>query len=145
MIDVWEKFGTPNISAVRVPEAQVGKYGIADVSPIEGNVYKINSIVEKPKPQNAPGNLAAHGAYIMPPQLFEMVGRFPVRFGPGGGSRQRRSWPELTHGHAERRRQLLQHINPLDGLHPPLDLGHPARSPVEGCRKPPLCQATFLP
>src|SRR5580693_5879249 len=38
MIDVWEKYEKPNISAVRVPEDKVEKYGIADISPIEGNV-----------------------------------------------------------------------------------------------------------
>ena len=73
MIDVFEKTGVPNISAVRVPQESVSKYGIADVSPVEGNVFKINNMVEKPKVGEAPGNLAAHGAYIMPPRLFEIL------------------------------------------------------------------------
>jgi UTP--glucose-1-phosphate uridylyltransferase len=73
MVDAWEKHGTPNISAVRVPEASVSKYGIADVSPIEGNVFKIKRIVEKPAPADAPSNLATHGAYIMPPRLFDIL------------------------------------------------------------------------
>ncbi|MDR3571817.1 MAG: UTP--glucose-1-phosphate uridylyltransferase GalU [Candidatus Pacebacteria bacterium] len=77
MIDVWEKYEAPNISAVRVPESQVGKYGIADVSPVEGNVFKIDKIIEKPKPGNAPSNLATHGAYIMPPRLFELLEATP--------------------------------------------------------------------
>ena len=70
MIDVWEQTGVPNISAVRVPESSVQKYGIADVSPVQNGVYKINRIVEKPKVGEAPGNLAAHGAYIITPPLF---------------------------------------------------------------------------
>jgi UTP--glucose-1-phosphate uridylyltransferase len=78
MIDAWDKYETPNISAVRVPEDQVGKYGIADVSPVEGNVFKINRIVEKPKPGSAPSNLATHGAYIMPPRLFEILAQTPL-------------------------------------------------------------------
>ena len=82
MIDVWEQTGVPNISAVRVPEASVGKYGIADVSPVSDGVHKINRIVEKPKPGEAPGNLAAHGAYIMTPRLFEILAQTPV--GQGG-------------------------------------------------------------
>jgi len=77
MIDVWEKHGKANISAVRVPEAAVSKYGIADVTPVEGNVFKINKIVEKPKVGEAPSNLAAHGAYIMPPRLFELHSETP--------------------------------------------------------------------
>jgi UTP--glucose-1-phosphate uridylyltransferase len=78
MIDVYEKTGIPNISAVRVPEAVVSKYGIADVSPVSDNVFKINKIVEKPKLGEAPSNLAAHGAYIMPPRLFEILAETPT-------------------------------------------------------------------
>ena len=78
MIDVWEKHGVPNISGVRVPEASVGKYGIADISPIESNVFKINALVEKPKVGEAPSNLAAHGAYIMTPRLFEILAETPL-------------------------------------------------------------------
>lgn len=77
MIDVYEKTGQPNISAVRVPEAAVGKYGIADVSPVSDNVFTINRIVEKPKVGEAPSNLAAHGAYIMPPRIFEILESTP--------------------------------------------------------------------
>jgi UTP--glucose-1-phosphate uridylyltransferase len=73
MMDVWEKHDAPVISAVRVPKDAVSKYGIADISPIEDNVFKINKIVEKPKPEKAPSNLATHGAYIMPPRLFELL------------------------------------------------------------------------
>lgn len=79
MLDVWDKTGKPNISAVRVPEKYVSKYGIADVTPVkkEKNVFKINKIVEKPKVGEAPSNLAAHGAYIMPPRLFEILADTP--------------------------------------------------------------------
>ena len=82
MIDVWEQTGVPNISAVRVPESSVAKYGIADVSPVSDGVHKINRIVEKPKVGEAPGNLAAHGAYIMTPRLFEILTKTPL--GQGG-------------------------------------------------------------
>jgi UTP--glucose-1-phosphate uridylyltransferase len=78
MVDVWEKYEKPCISAVRVPEASVSKYGIADVSPVKDNVFKINHIVEKPEKSKSPGNLAAHGAYLMPPRLFEILAETPV-------------------------------------------------------------------
>ena len=77
MIDVWEKHGKANISAVRVPESAVSKYGIADISDVEPGVFKINKMVEKPKVGEAPSNLAAHGAYIMPPRLFEILEETP--------------------------------------------------------------------
>lgn len=78
MIDVWEKYEVPNISAVRVPQESVSKYGIADVSPVQDGVFKINKLVEKPKAGEAPGNLAAHGAYLMPPRLFEILEQTPL-------------------------------------------------------------------
>lgn len=78
MIDAWEKYEVPNISAVRVPKESVSKYGIADVTPVEGNIFKINRIVEKPKVGEAPSDLAAHGAYIMPPRLFQILADTPV-------------------------------------------------------------------
>lgn len=73
MIDVWEKYGVANISAVRVPKETISKYGIADVSDVAPGVFKINKIVEKPSPEEAPSNLATHGAYIMPPRLFDLL------------------------------------------------------------------------
>ena len=80
MMNVWDRTGVPNISAVRVPEQSVSKYGIADVTPAgaEEGVFKINRIVEKPKVGEAPGNLAAHGAYIMTPRLFEILAETPL-------------------------------------------------------------------
>jgi len=78
LIDAYEKYGVPCISAVRVPENRTNKYGIADVTPVEGNVYKINRIVEKPKPGEAPSNLAAHGAYILPPEIFDILDSTPI-------------------------------------------------------------------
>lgn len=78
MIGVWEKYERPCISAVRVPPEAANKYGIADILDIESGVFKINRIVEKPAPKDAPSNLAAHGAYIMPPRLFEILTDTPI-------------------------------------------------------------------
>ncbi|EFH84144.1 UTP--glucose-1-phosphate uridylyltransferase [Ktedonobacter racemifer] len=74
MIRVYEKFGGAVISAVRIQNKEdLKRYGIADVEPVEGNVYKIKNIVEKPHPDKAPSNLAAHGAYILPPEIFNIL------------------------------------------------------------------------
>ncbi len=78
MIDAWGAHETPNISAVRVPKKSVSKYGIADITPVEPGIFKINRIVEKPTPEEAPSDLAAHGAYIMPPRIFEILAETPV-------------------------------------------------------------------
>jgi len=73
MIDVYEKYGNPVISAVRVPDEDVDRYGIADIKQIKDNVYQILSIHEKPEVGKAPSNLATHGAYILTPEILEIL------------------------------------------------------------------------
>jgi UTP--glucose-1-phosphate uridylyltransferase len=76
MINVYEKYGGIVISGVRIEnKADVSRYGIADIEPVgkEKNLFRIKSIVEKPKPEEAPSNLATHGAYILPPEIFAEI------------------------------------------------------------------------
>lgn len=74
MIKVYEKYGGAVISAVRIKRKEdLKRYGIAEVEKVEGNVFKIKKIVEKPNPDEAPSNLATHGAYILPPQIFDIL------------------------------------------------------------------------
>lgn len=74
MMDVHEKYGGIVISGVRIEKKEdLKRYGIAEIEPVEGNVYKIKSIVEKPDPDKAPSNLATHGAYIVPPEIFQAL------------------------------------------------------------------------
>ena len=71
MIDVHEKYGGMVISGVKIEKKEdLKRYGIADLEPVEGNVYKIKKIVEKPDPSFAPSDIATHGAYILPPEIF---------------------------------------------------------------------------
>jgi len=71
MMDVYDKFGGMVISGVRIEKKEdLKRYGIGDITQVEGNVYRINEIVEKPDPDQAPSNLATHGAYILPPEIF---------------------------------------------------------------------------
>ncbi len=74
MIRVYEKYGGIVISGVKIENKEdLSRYGIADITKVEGNVYKINSIVEKPSPDKAPSDLATHGAYILPPEIFDAL------------------------------------------------------------------------
>ncbi len=71
MIEVYEKYGGMVISGVRIENKEdLRRYGVMDLEPVEGNVYKVKKIVEKPEPDQAPSNLAAIGAYILPPEIF---------------------------------------------------------------------------
>lgn len=69
-IEVFEKYGDPVISGIRVPKSDVSKYGIAEVKNIEKNIFQIFSLIEKPSPEEAPSNLATHGCYVLTPDIF---------------------------------------------------------------------------
>ncbi len=74
MMEVHEKYGGAVISGVRIDKKEdLKRYGIAEVEEVEGNVYKIKKIIEKPHPDKAPSNLATHGAYILPPEIFGIL------------------------------------------------------------------------
>ncbi len=74
MMKVYEKYGGAVISSVRIERKEdLKRYGIAEIDPIEGNVFRIKKIVEKPEPEDAPSNLATHGAYILPPEIFDIL------------------------------------------------------------------------
>lgn len=72
-IEVFEKYGDPVISAVRVPKGDVSRYGIVDATNVEGNVWQIKKLIEKPALEEAPSNLAAHGCYILTPDIFPIL------------------------------------------------------------------------
>ena len=73
MIEVYNKYKDPVISAVRVPQKYLNKYGIAKVKDVEDKIFEIEEIIEKPEPDQAPSDLAAHGAYILTPDIFEAL------------------------------------------------------------------------
>jgi UTP--glucose-1-phosphate uridylyltransferase len=61
-----------------VERDQTDKYGIVAVEPVSERVSRVNRIVEKPKPQDAPSNLAVVGRYILTPAIYgklETIGR----------------------------------------------------------------------
>ena len=74
MIEVYQKYKGAVISAVQIESKDsLSRYGIADLEQVEENVFKIKKIVEKPLLSEAPSNLATHGAYILPPEIFKII------------------------------------------------------------------------
>lgn len=74
MLEVHRRYGGAVISGVRIKNKKdLSRYGIAEVQKIEGNVFKIKKIVEKPDLNQAPSNLATHGAYVLPPDIFQIL------------------------------------------------------------------------
>ena len=82
MIPVYEKYGGIVISGVKIENKNdLNRYGIADIELVEKNIYKIKAIVEKPSPEEAPSDIATHGAYILPPEIFTAL----KKLSPGKG------------------------------------------------------------
>ena len=83
MINVYEKYGGVVISGVKIEHKEdLKRYGIAELEHVEGNVHRIKRIVEKPEPDKAPSDIAAHGGYILPPAIFSALKR--IKPGRGG-------------------------------------------------------------
>ena len=78
LIEVYEYFGASVLALMEVPEASVSSYGIVDAEPIAHNgsndrVYRIRSMVEKPKAEAAPSRLAIIGRYVLTPEIFASI------------------------------------------------------------------------
>lgn len=83
MIKVYEKYPGIIISGVKIEKKEdLKRYGIAELEPIKDNISRIKRIVEKPDPDQAPSNIATHGAYILPPEIFPALKA--VKPGKGG-------------------------------------------------------------
>ena len=73
LIDVYEKYGDPVITAHETDDEGTKRYGIIDGDEVEKGVYKVKKIVEKPGPEKAPSHLSMLGAFILTPDVFEAL------------------------------------------------------------------------
>jgi UTP--glucose-1-phosphate uridylyltransferase len=73
MIDVYQKNPAPVIGIQKVPKSEVRQYGVIDAQATVDGLYKINDLVEKPSPKEAPSNLAVIGRYILTPEIFGLL------------------------------------------------------------------------
>lgn len=70
------------IAVQEVPHDETDKYGIVDATPLDERSAVIRSMVEKPKPADAPSNLAVVGRYVLPSRIFQLLEG--TRTGAGG-------------------------------------------------------------
>ena len=77
-----EKTGGSVVAVMEVPREQTKSYGIAAVKNEMGNLSEITGMVEKPKPEEAPSNLALIGRYVLLPEVFGHLDRHET--GAGG-------------------------------------------------------------
>ena len=100
MIDVFNETQSSVIAIMEVEGKAISSYGAIDATPLSGKwggrVFDIKNLVEKPRYEEAPSNLAVIGRYILTPRIFEMLAETPL--GTGGEL-------QLTDG----MKQLLKH------------------------------------
>jgi UTP--glucose-1-phosphate uridylyltransferase len=86
MMEVFEESQCSIIATQEVNGPAISSYGVLDAQRIEGKfngrAYNVRNLVEKPKPEEAPSNLAIIGRYILTPTIFETLERTPL--GTGG-------------------------------------------------------------
>jgi UTP--glucose-1-phosphate uridylyltransferase len=73
MMEVFEKYNSTILGVQPVAMENVNKYGIVSGQRIEDTIYKVNGLVEKPKMQEAPTNIAILGRYILTPEIFDIL------------------------------------------------------------------------
>lgn len=73
LIGVYNEYNTSIVGVQEVAKEDTNKYGILDVKYIEDRVYKVKDMVEKPKVEEAPSNIAILGRYIITPAIFEIL------------------------------------------------------------------------
>jgi UTP--glucose-1-phosphate uridylyltransferase len=84
MLDLQEKTQGIVLAFIEVPWPEVSRYGVASVERADDlgtDVVKVTGLVEKPKPDDAPSNLAVVGRYVLPNAIFDAI----RRTGPGAG------------------------------------------------------------
>ncbi len=83
MLSIYQKYQCSIIAIEEVPPAQTSRYGIIAGEPLAGEegLYRVDDMVEKPDPQDAPSTMAIIGRYILTPDIFDILRETP----PGRG------------------------------------------------------------
>ena len=76
MVDVYNQSGNSVFGVETIDPSQTGSYGIVEVEKLK-SYQRVVNIVEKPKPEEAPSNLAVVGRYILTPRIFDLLTNLP--------------------------------------------------------------------
>ena len=86
MMDVFDETQSSVIATQEVSGPAIASYGVLDARQVEGKfngrAHDVRNLVEKPRPEDAPSNLAIIGRYILTPTIFDALERTPL--GAGG-------------------------------------------------------------
>ena len=73
MVKLYKQFRCSIVAIQEVPKDQTEKYGVISGQALKDGLYRIEDMVEKPKPEDAPSNLAIIGRYILTPDIFDIL------------------------------------------------------------------------
>lgn len=73
MVRVFEKYRCSVVAVEEVPFEEVDKYGIVSGTRLDDELLRVDRMVEKPSPEDAPSNLAVIGRYILTPDIFDIL------------------------------------------------------------------------
>ncbi|MBD7912160.1 MULTISPECIES: UTP--glucose-1-phosphate uridylyltransferase GalU [Clostridium] len=82
LMSSYDQYKTTILGVQPIDMADVVKYGIIDGVKIEDDVYKVKDMIEKPKKEEAPTNIAVLGRYIITPSIFDVLEK--IEPGRGG-------------------------------------------------------------
>jgi len=81
MIEAHAETGGNMVAAMEVPPEKASAYGVLDVKEDMGSIVSVKGMVEKPKAEDAPSNLAVIGRYILTPKVMQNLNQMK----PGAG------------------------------------------------------------
>jgi UTP--glucose-1-phosphate uridylyltransferase len=73
MVRLFKQFRCSIVAVQEVPMDQVEKYGVVSGQSLKDGLYRVDNMVEKPKPEDAPSNLAIIGRYVLTPDIFDIL------------------------------------------------------------------------
>jgi len=82
MCDLYSYYQCSMVGVQHVDPSETGSYGIVATSPLAERISRVNQIVEKPKPADAPSDLAVVGRYVLTPRIFHHLRH--IERGAGG-------------------------------------------------------------
>lgn len=78
MVALYQQFRCSIVAVEEVPESETHKYGVIAGQAMRDDLFRVETMVEKPEPGTAPSNLAIIGRYILTPDIFEILENTPA-------------------------------------------------------------------
>jgi len=79
LVDVFDEMDSSIVGVEQVPKSKISRYGVIGGRKVRDNIYKVDDVVEKPRPEEAPSDLAIIGRYVLKPEIFSHL----EKIGPG--------------------------------------------------------------